>query len=85
MYSTLFVTDREVNGNLNKFQKFSDTLAGGQTTVTTMACNSNYVTTVYSNCWLSSKNSPRQTMCVHMEEELVRRIAANRHFVAKIA
>ena len=28
-----------------------------------MACNSNYVATVDINCWLSSKNSPHQTMC----------------------
>ena len=35
-----------------------------------MACNSNYVATVDSNCWLSSDNSPHQTMCAHMEEEL---------------
>ena len=50
-----------------------------------MACNSNYVATVY--CWLSSKNSPHQTMCAHMEEEILRRssIAANRRVVAKIA
>ena len=33
----------------------------------TMAFNSNYVTTVDSNCGLSSKNSPHQTMCAHME------------------
>ena len=39
-----------------------------------MACNSNCVATVDSNCWLSSKNSPNQTMCVHMGEELLRRI-----------
>ena len=50
-----------------------------------MACNSNYVATVDSNCWLSSENSPHQTMCAHMEEELLRRIAANRRIVAKIA
>ena len=34
---------------------------------------------------ISSKNSPRQTMCAHMVEELLRRIAANRLFVANIA
>ena len=34
-----------------------------------MACNSNYVATVDSKCWLSSKNSPHQTMCAHMEKE----------------
>ena len=50
-----------------------------------MTCNSNYVDTVDSNCWLSLKNSPHQTMCAHMVEELLRRIAANRLFVAKIA
>ena len=50
-----------------------------------MACNSKYVATVDSNCWLSSKNSPHQTMCAHVDEELLRRIAANRRFVAKIA
>ena len=52
-----------------------------------MACNSNYVATVDSNCWLSSENSPHQTMYAHMEEELLwrSRIAANRRFVAKIA
>ena len=51
-----------------------------------MSCNSNYVATVDSNCWLSSKNSPNQRMCAHMEEELLRRsrIAANRLFVAKM-
>ena len=48
-----------------------------------MACNSSYVATVDNNCWLSSENSPLQTMCAHMEEELLRRsrIAANRCFV----
>ena len=62
---TLFVTDKApngslVNGNFNKLKKtLSDTLVGGHTT---MACNSNYVATVDSNCWLSSKNSPRRTM-----------------------
>ena len=50
-----------------------------------MACNSNDVATVDSSCWLSSKNSHHQTMCAHMEEELLRRIAANRRFVAKLA
>ena len=52
-----------------------------------MACNSNYVATMDSNCWLSSKNCPHQTMCAHMEEELLRRsrVAANRCLVAKTA
>ena len=50
-----------------------------------MACNSNYVAIVDSNCWLSSKNSPHQKMFAHIEEELLRRIAANRRFVANIA
>ena len=49
-----------------------------------MACNSNYVTTVDSSCWLSSKNSPHQTMGAHVEEELLRRIADDRRIVAKI-
>ena len=76
-----------VNGYLKKKlkKKLSDTLVRGHTTMTTMACNSNYVTTVDSNCWLSLKNSPHQTMCANMEEELLRRIAANRRFIAKIA
>ena len=52
--------------------------------MTTMACNSNYVT-VDSVGWLSSKNSPHETMGAHMEEKLLRMIAANRRFVAKIA
>ena len=90
---TLFVTDRAskgslVDGNLKKRKKekwLSVTLVGGHTTVTTMARNSNYSTTVDSNRWLSSKKSPHQTMCAHMEEELLRRIAANRCIVAKIA
>ena len=56
-----------------------------------MACNSNNFSLllwiVGPNCWLSSKNSPHQTMCAHMEEELLRRsrIVANRSFVARIA
>ena len=52
-----------------------------------MACDSNYFATVDSNCWLSSKNSPHQTMCSHMKEELLRRsrITANRRFIAKLA
>ena len=51
-----------------------------------MACNSNNcVATVDSNCWLSSKNSPHQTMCAHMEEDLLRRIVANILFIAQIA
>ena len=49
-----------------------------------MTCNSNYVAIVDSNCWLSSKNSPHQKMFAHIEEELLRRIAANRRFVANI-
>ena len=50
-----------------------------------MVCNSNYGGTVDSNSWLSSNNSHHQMMCAHIEEELLRRIAANRSFVAKIA
>ena len=85
---TLFATDRASNGSLvnGNVKKVTFTLVGGHTTVTTMACNLNYVTTVDSNCWLSSKNSPHQTVCaMAMEEELRRRIAANGRFVAKIA
>ena len=86
MHLKLFVTDRApngslVNGHFNKSKNLSDSLFGGHT-----ACNSNYVATVDSNCWLSSKNvSPHQTMCAHIEEDLLRRIAANRRFVANIA
>ena len=75
-------TEHHVNGNFSKLKMLSDTPVGCHTA---MAYNSNYVAAVDSNCWLSSENSPYQTMCAHVEEELLQMIAANRNFVAKIA
>ena len=48
-----------------------------------MACNSNAAAATGS--WLSSKNSPHQTIRAHMEKELLRVISHKRRLVAKIA
>ena len=48
-----------------------------------MACNSNAAAAIAS--WLSSTNSPHQTMRAHMEKELLRMISHKRHLVATIA
>ena len=83
----LFVTDREgkgslVNGAFNKWTKISDTLVvkKGHATKT---YHSNAVAAMDS--WLFSMNHPDQTIPAHMDKELLRRIAANRHIVGRIA
>ena len=48
-----------------------------------MACNSNAAAAIGN--WLSSKNSPHQTIRAHMEKELLRMIYHKRRLVAKIA
>ena len=49
-----------------------------------MACNSNAAAAIAS--WLSSKNSPHQTIGLraHMEKELLRMNSHKRRLVAKI-
>ena len=71
-----------VNGHLNKLKKLSYTLAGGHA-IYTMACHSNAAAAIGN--WLSSKNSPHQTIRAHMEKELLRMISHKRRLVAKIA
>ena len=58
------------------------TLVGGHA-IYTMACNSNAAAAIGS--WLSSKNSPHQTIRAHIEKELLRMISHKRCLVAKIA
>ena len=84
---TLFVTDiapkgSPVNGHFNKLKKLSYTLVGGHA-IYTMACNSNAAAAIGG--WLSSKNSPHQTIRTHMENELLRTISHKRRLVANIA
>ena len=72
---TFLVTDRApkgspVNGRFNKLKKLSYTLVGGHA-IYTMACNSNAAADA-TGSWLSSKNSPHQTIHAHMENELLR-------------
>ena len=81
---TLFVTDRapnvsQVNGHFNKLKRLSYTLVGGHA-IYTMACNSNAAAAIGS--WLSSKNSPHQTIRAHMEKELLRMISHKSRLVA---
>ena len=47
-----------------------------------MACHSNAAAAIAS--WLSSKNSPHQTIRAHMEKELLRMISHKRRLFAKI-
>ena len=71
-----------VNGHFNKLQKLSYTLVGGHA-IYTMACNSNAAAAIGS--WLSSKNSPHQTIRAHIEKELLRMIYHKRRLVAQTA
>ena len=49
----------------------------------TMACNSNAAAAIGS--WLSSKNSPHETIRAHLEKDLLQMISHKRRLVAKIA
>ncbi len=66
-----------------QIKKLSYTLAGGHA-IYTMACNSNAAADATGR-WLSSKDSPHQTMRAHMEKELLRMISHKRRLVVKTA
>ena len=84
---TLLVTDiapkgSPVNGHFNN-KMLSYTLVGSHA-IYTMACNSNSAADA-TDSWLSSKDSPHQTIRAHMEKELLRMISHKRRLVVKIA
>ena len=71
----LFVTDRAPKGftsqwslSTNQKSYLKYTLVGVHA-IYTMACNSNAAAAIGS--WLSSKNSPHQTIRAHIEKELL--------------
>ena len=84
---TLFVTDRApkglpVNGHFNKLKSYL-TRKLEVALYIHHGLHSNAAAAIGS--WLSSKNSPHQTIRAHMEKELLRMISHKRRLVAKIA
>ena len=69
----------QYNGNFSLLKKLCDTLVG--VTLPRLVIL-NDVASMYS--WLLSKNNTHQTIGAHTEKEFLRKIAANRHIVARI-
>ena len=67
------------NGDFSKLKKLCDTLVG--VTLPWLAILNDVAN---MDSWLLSKNSTHQTIRAHTEKEFLRKIASNRHIVARI-